>query len=83
MGSNPTTALAMKRFQIVLPFLVAASVQAPLRAADMPEPNRTERMVNAFRVLLPAVTELAGYHFRRVLLQVAQEHFESVGEPAP
>lgn len=58
-------------------------VRKPLRAADLPEPDRSARLVEAFRVLLPAVTELAGYHFRRVLLQVAQEHFESVGEQAP
>jgi hypothetical protein len=37
-------------------------------------------MVAAFRALLPAVTQLATYHFRRVLLQVAQDHLESVGE---
>jgi DNA-binding transcriptional MerR regulator len=55
-------------------------VRKPLRSAEMPEPERADRMVAAFRTLLPAVTELATYHFRRVLLQVAQEHLESVGE---
>jgi hypothetical protein len=29
--------------------------------------------------LLPAVTTLVTHHFRRVLLEVAQEHLESVG----
>ena len=32
--------------------------------------------------MLPAVSELVAHHFRRVLLQVAQEHLEAVGHPA-
>jgi hypothetical protein len=28
------------------------------------------------------VTALVAHHFRRVLLEVAQEHLEQVGEPA-
>jgi len=31
--------------------------------------------------LLPTVTTLVANHFRRVLLEVAQEHLERVGEP--
>ena len=57
-------------------------VRQPLRAAGLPEPDRAERLVEAFRFLMPAVTDLAAHHFRRVLLQVAQEHFESVGDLA-
>lgn len=52
-------------------------VRQPLRTADLPEDEREKRMVEAFHTLLPVVTELASYHFRRVLLQVAQEHLES------
>jgi hypothetical protein len=52
-------------------------VRKPLRSADLPERDRAERMVEAFRMLLPVVTELATYHLRRVLLQVAQEHLEA------
>ena len=52
-------------------------VRQPLRVADLPEDEREKRMVEAFHTLLPVVTELATYHFRRVLLQVAQEHLES------
>ena len=37
-------------------------------------------LVEAFRTLLPAITTLVAHHFRRVLLEVAQEHLESVGE---
>jgi DNA-binding transcriptional MerR regulator len=57
-------------------------VREPLRAADLPDDERAERLVEAFRVLLPSVTALVAHHFRRVLLEVAQEHLESVGEPA-
>ena len=31
---------------------------------------------------LPAATALVAHHFRRVLLEIAQSHLESVGEPA-
>ncbi len=55
-------------------------VRAPLRASDLPDDEKAERLVEAFRVLLPAVTTLVAHHFRRVLLEVAQEHLESVGE---
>src|SRR5437764_1290037 len=52
------------------------------RAADLSDDERAERLVEAFRVLLPSVTALVAHHFRRLLLEVAQEHLESVGEPA-
>jgi DNA-binding transcriptional MerR regulator len=57
-------------------------VREPLRAAELSDDERAERLVEAFRVLLPSVTALVAHHFRRVLLEVAQEHLESVGEPA-
>lgn len=57
-------------------------VRQPLRAADLSDEQRAEKLVEAFRVLLPSVTALVAHHFRRVLLEVAQEHLESVGEPA-
>src|SRR5262252_976663 len=57
-------------------------VREPLRAADLPDDERAERLVEAFRVLLPSVSALVAHHFRRVLLEVAQEHLEAVGEPA-
>jgi DNA-binding transcriptional MerR regulator len=57
-------------------------VRRPLRTADLPEAERAERLVEAFRALLPAVTTMVAHHFRRILLQVAQEHLESVGEPS-
>ncbi len=57
-------------------------VRQPLLAADLDDDARAERLVEAFRVLLPAVSALVAHHFQRVLLQVAQEHLESVGDPA-
>jgi DNA-binding transcriptional MerR regulator len=62
--------------------LFDVSVRQPLRASDLPEEEKAEQLVEAFRTLLPAVSELVAHHFRRVLLQVAQEHLESVGAPS-
>lgn len=59
-----------------------AHVRAPLRDADLPSEEKAQRLVEAFRVLLPTITALVAHHFRRVLLEVAQEHLEAVGEPA-
>ena len=72
--------IATREFAMEAVELFDTYVRKPLRDADLSEPERAERMVAAFQTLLPVVTELATYHFRRVLLQVAQEHFESVGE---
>ena len=57
-------------------------VRAPLRDADLSDAERAERLVDAFRTLLPTATTLVAQHFRSVLLEVAQEHLESVGETA-
>ena len=57
-------------------------VRRPLQGADLSDDERAERLVAAFRVLLPSVTDLVGHHFQRVLLEVALEHLESVGDPA-
>jgi len=57
-------------------------VRTPLRASDLPDDEKAERLVEAFRTILPAVTTLVAHHFRRVLLDVALEHLESVGEAA-
>jgi len=55
-------------------------VRTPLRDSDRSDREKADQLVAAFRVLLPAVTALVEHHFRRVLLAVAQEHLESVGE---
>ncbi len=62
--------------------LFDTSVRQPLLHADLDAAERAQRLVATFRTLLPSVTTLVEHHFRAVLLQVAQEHLESVGEPA-
>jgi DNA-binding transcriptional MerR regulator len=57
-------------------------VREPLRTADLPDDEKARRLVDAFRTLLPTATSLVAQHFRTVLLEVATEHLESVGEPA-
>ncbi len=58
-------------------------VRKPLRAQDdLGDAAKAERMVETFRTLMPAVSDLVAFHFRRILLQVAQEHLESVGDAA-
>jgi DNA-binding transcriptional MerR regulator len=57
-------------------------IRTPLRAQDLPDAERAARLVEAFRALLPTVTTVVTHHFRRVLLQVAQEHLEAVGDAA-
>ena len=57
-------------------------VRKPLRAQDLDEGVKAERMVETFNTLMPAVSDLVAFHFRRILLQVAQEHLEAVGDPA-
>ena len=56
-------------------------VRHPLRDLPIDDDERAERLVAAFRTLLPTVTTLVANHFRRVLLEVAQAHLEQIGEP--
>lgn len=56
-------------------------VREPLRHQPLTDDERAERLVAAFRTLLPTITTLVAHHFRRVLLEVAQTHLEQVGEP--
>ena len=52
-------------------------VRKPIRDTD-PDPDAAaDRMVDAFRELLPAVTMLVSDHFRRVLLEVAEDRIEA------
>jgi DNA-binding transcriptional MerR regulator len=55
-------------------------IRTPLRTSDRSDEEKARQLVDAFRALLPAVTALVEHHFRRVLLAVAQDHLESVGE---
>lgn len=49
-------------------------VRRPLLEADLSDDDRAEHLVAAFETLLPTVTALVANHFRRVLLDVAEEH---------
>ncbi len=55
-------------------------VRRPLLASELGDEERAERLVSSFRRLLPATGTLVSQHFRRVLLRVAQEHLEAVGD---
>jgi DNA-binding transcriptional MerR regulator len=57
-------------------------VRQPLRESSSTDEDRAARLVDAFRILLPTVTTLVAHHFRSVLLEVAQEHLERVGDDA-
>lgn len=54
-------------------------VREPLRD-DGPAEASGERVVEAFRELLPAVTALVGHHFERVLLSAAEDRLERAGD---
>jgi DNA-binding transcriptional MerR regulator len=56
-------------------------VRRPIQTSGLADDVQAERLVEAFRTLLPTVTTLVANHFRSVLLEVAQEHLESVGDP--
>lgn len=57
-------------------------VRKPIRDTAASDEEAAAQLVEAFRSLLPAVTELVANHFRRVLLGVAEEHIERVGGKA-
>jgi len=54
-------------------------VRKPIRDTAGDDEVAAAQMVEAFGELLPAVTQLVSHHFRRVLLETAEEHIE---EPA-
>jgi DNA-binding transcriptional MerR regulator len=51
-------------------------VRTPIRDTAGDDDVAATQMVEAFGELLPAVTQLISYHFRRVLLETAEEHIE-------
>jgi DNA-binding transcriptional MerR regulator len=57
-------------------------VRKPIRDTAGDDRRAAEQMVEAFRELLPAVTALVSHHFRRVLLEAAEERFDDVATPA-
>jgi hypothetical protein len=57
-------------------------VRKPIRDTSGNDAAAAERLVTAFRELLPAVTTLVSHHFRQVLLEVAEAHIGRVGGEA-
>lgn len=54
-------------------------VRDPIRVRARDEDEAAERLVSAFRTMLPATTEMVGHHFRRVLLAEARARIEAEG----
>ena len=61
--------------------LFDAYVRAPIRQESQSDAEAAERLVEAFRTLLPATTRLVAHHFQRVLLATAQARFEGPATP--
>ena len=59
--------------------LFARFVRDPIRAAATTEEEAAERLVEAFRTMLPATTSLVARHFERVLLRVARTRLQDDG----
>jgi DNA-binding transcriptional MerR regulator len=57
--------------------LFDAHVREPIRDSTGDERAAADQTVAAFRELLPAVTELVARHFRRVVLESAEERLET------
>jgi DNA-binding transcriptional MerR regulator len=57
-------------------------VREPIRAQAAGDEEAAERVVEAFRELLPAVTTLVSHHWRRLLLRTAMEYIQRVGDDA-
>jgi DNA-binding transcriptional MerR regulator len=52
-------------------------VRTPIRDTAGEDAEAEARVVEAFRELLPAVTTLVSHHFRRVLLETAEERIDT------
>lgn len=57
-------------------------IRRPIRESGVADEEAADRLVAAFRQMLPAVTALVAHHFRRVLLAVAEEHIDRFGDEA-
>jgi len=52
-------------------------VRKPIRDSSADDADAAAQIVQAFQELLPAVTALVSYHFRRVLLEAAEERIDA------
>lgn len=59
--------------------LFARFVRDPIRAAAASEEEAAERLVQAFRTMLPATSSLVASHFERLLLGAARKRIEEEG----
>jgi len=76
----PDAAASMRRLAERAVELFDQHVRKPIRDTAGDDDRRAaDQMVEAFAQLLPVVTQLVSDHFRRVLLETAEEHIE---EPA-
>jgi DNA-binding transcriptional MerR regulator len=57
-------------------------VRKPIRDTATDEDRAATELTDAFRTMLPSVTDLVANHFRRVLLATAEAHLERVGGEA-
>lgn len=62
--------------------LFARFVRDPIRAGASSEHEAAERLVEAFRTMLPATSSLVASHFERMLLAVARKRMEDEGSPS-
>lgn len=70
---------AMRRIAERAVDLFARFVRDPIRASDASEEEAADRLVEAFRKMLPAVVGLVTHHFRRLVLAAALERVEAEG----
>jgi DNA-binding transcriptional MerR regulator len=57
-------------------------VRKPIRDTASDDRTAATELIDAFRTMLPSVTELVASHFRRVLLATAEAHLDRVGGDA-
>jgi DNA-binding transcriptional MerR regulator len=57
-------------------------VRKPIRDTARDDETAAAELIEAFRTMLPSVTDLVANHFRRVLLATAEAHLERVGGEA-
>ena len=75
-GSRATPTRAMRGLAERAVELFDEHVRKPIRDTAGDDGVAATQMVEAFGELLPAVTQLVSNHFRRVLLETAEEHIE-------
>ena len=57
-------------------------VRDPIQGSAASEDEASERLVAAFREMLPATGAIVAHHFRRLLLAAATDRIEADGDPA-